>query len=145
MAVAMATRGLIARALRQQAAVRRAGVAAADAVLARREEAERHLGAAVMREAAFAPGDEAGAVVMAAVGAAWRQEASGWVASAREATRQAGEASDNARAALAETVRREKGFERLVAQQDAEAARRAARRDTLAQLMVLARLPHGTR
>jgi hypothetical protein len=80
-----------------------------------------------------------------AMAGAWRQVAARQVAAAREATLRAEAASDGARAAMAETVRRETGFQRLMAEQDAEAARRAARRDMLAQLMVLARLPLGSR
>lgn len=141
MAMAPATRALIERALKQREAVGRAGVAAADQARAERAEAEARLAEEMARERDFArgrrDGPEALAVLLGAIDTAWREAAAGRMAQAQDATRQADAACDSARAVLAETARTAKGFDLLMERQDAERARREAKRDMLPQVMVL--------
>ncbi len=138
-----AMRGLIGRALKQREAVGRAGVAAADQARAERAQEEARLAGEMARERDFAQARRDGAeglgVLLGAIDAAWRAAASGRMARAQDATRQADAACDTARAALAETARTAKGFDLLMERQDAERARREARRDTLPQVMILPR------
>lgn len=143
MAMTPTMRGLIGRALKQREAVGRAGVAAADQARAERAEAETRLAEEMARERDFARGrqgqSEALGVLLGAIDTAWREAAAGRVARARDATVQADAACDSARAVLAETARTAKGFDLLMERQDAERARREAKRDTLPQVMLLPR------
>jgi hypothetical protein len=142
MAMAPATRALIERALKQREAVGRAGVAAAEQARAERVQAEARLAEEMTRERAFAHGRRDGtelAVLLGAIDTAWREAATGRMAQAQDATRQADAACDSARAVLAETARTAKGFDLLMERQDEDRARREARRDTLAQVMLLPR------
>lgn len=139
MAMAPATRALIARALRQREAVGRAGVAAADQARAEREAAEQHLADAIVRERAFTATRRDEAALFGTLDAAWREAAAMRQEAARRETLRAMGACDAARDVLAETARTTKGFDLLMERQDAERARREAKRDTLAPLMVLPR------
>jgi hypothetical protein len=139
MAMAPATRALIARALRQREAVGRAGVAAADQVRAAREAAETQLAEDMVRERDYTAGRRDEAALFGALDAAWREAAAMRREEARRETQRAAAACDAARDVLAETARTTKGFDLLMERQDAERARREARRDTLPQLMVLPR------
>ena len=122
MAMAPATRALIARALRQREAVGRAGVAAADQTRADREAAELRLAEEMVRERAFTAARRDETALFGTLDAAWAEGA-----------------CDLARDVLAETARTAKGFGLLMERQDAERATREARRDTLAPLMLLPR------
>lgn len=143
MAMAPATRALIERALKQREAVGRAGVAAAEQARAAREAAELQLGEAILRERDFTAARRDDSVLFGTLDAAWREAAAMRREEARHATLRAEAASDAARAALAETARTAKGFDLLMERQDAERARREARRDTLPQVMVLPRVAPG--
>lgn len=143
MAMAPATRALIARALRQREAVGRAGVAAADQARAERAAAEARLGEELVRERDFTAARRDEAALFGALDAAWREAAAMRRAAARRETERAEAACDAARDVLAETARTTKGFDLLMERQDAERARREARRDTLPQVMVLPRETPG--
>ena len=145
MAMAPATRALVARALRQREAARRAEVAAADLAQARRAAEELGLEQAIARERDAVPADGAGAFA-AAMGAAWHEAAGNRLALARGRTREADAACDTARTALAGAARLARAFDLLMARQDAERRLQAERRDPLPQLMVVAHRPpaaHG--
>lgn len=139
MAMAPATRALIAKALRQREAVGRAGVAAADQARAEREAAELRLGEEIVRERDFTATRRDELALFGALDAAWREAAAMRQQAARQETLRAEDACDAARDALAETARTTKGFDLLMERQDAERARREMRRDTLPQVMVLPR------
>ena len=143
MAMAPATRALIARALRQREAVGRAGVAAADQMRADREAAELRLAEEMVRERAFTAARRDDTALFGTLDAAWREAAAMRKEAARRETLRAEGACDLARDVLAETARTAKGFGLLMERQDAERATREARRDTLGQLMVLARETPG--
>jgi hypothetical protein len=72
---------------------------------------------------------------------AWRRVAAGRLAAAHQAARQADGDCAAARAMLAGMARRARGFDVLMARQDAARARQEVLRDQLGQLMVVARLP----
>jgi hypothetical protein len=140
MAMDAAMRNLVSRALRQHAAGARAAVAAADAVHGRREAELGRLAQGMAREQACVPGLGAAAALLMADGA-WRRAAAGRLEAAHQAARQAAEDCAAARAALEGTARRARGFDVLMARQDAARARQAVLRDPLGELMVVARLP----
>ena len=139
MAMAPATRALIARALRQREAVGRAGVAAADQMRAEREAAELRLAEEMVREREFTARRRDDTALFGTLDAAWREAAAMRKEAAQRETLRAMGACDLARDVLAETARTAKGFDLLMERQDAERATREARRDTLGQLLVLPR------
>ena len=143
MAMAPATRALIARALKQREAVGRAGVAAADQMRADRAAAETRLAEEMVRERDFTAARRDDTALFGTLDAAWREAAAMRKAAARRETLRAEGACDAARDVLAETARTAKGFGLLMERQDAERASREARRDTLGQLMVLNRETPG--
>ena len=143
MAMAPATRALIARALKQREAVGRAGVAAADQMRAEREAAELLLAEEIVRERAFTAARRDDTALFGTLDAAWREAAAMRKEAARRETLRAEGACDLARDVLAETARTAKGFDLLMERQDAERASREARRDTLGQVMLLNRETPG--
>jgi len=137
MAIARSTRKLVERALTRREAVGRAALAEAlQAQSARAAEVARQV-EAIAREQALA----ATVADPRLLNPAWRTLAGTRLEAARAATAAAEAACDTRREALADTRRTLRGFDALMTQQDAEAARAAARRDPLATLMLLPRPP----
>jgi hypothetical protein len=135
-----ATRALVARALKLREAGERAALAAAQQEHARRIEAAQGLAATIEAERRFAAGGVAADPRLGGAGfGAWREAAANRLAEARQAAAAAEAACEPPREALFETMRTTKGFETLMARRDDERARAEARRDPLAQLMLLRR------
>jgi hypothetical protein len=137
-----ATRTLVARALKLREAGERAALGAAQNEHARRVEAAQGLAATIEAEGRFAAGGaQADPGLSGPIFAMWREAAGARLAQARQAAGAAEAACEPARAALSDTLRTTKGFETLMARRDDERARAEARRDPLAQLMLLPRRP----
>jgi hypothetical protein len=132
MAIARSTRNLVDRALARREAVQRADLAGALREQAARAAEEARLDAAIAREEA-----QAALADPLLSAAAWRAAAAARLLAARATRAQAEADCDARREVLADTRRTTRGFEALMAQQDAEARRAAARRDPLTELMLL--------
>lgn len=134
MAIARSTRTLVDRALSRREAAERAVLAEALRAQSARAADETHLGEAIAREEAHAALSDP---LLSA--APWRAAAAARMTAVRRARAEAEAASQARRETLADTLRTARGFAALMDRQDAEAARTAARRDPLAELMLLPR------
>jgi len=132
MAITRSTRALVDRALTRREAVERAELAAALRTHAERAAAALRLDQAIAAEEAHVGAAEPWFPV-----AAWRAAARTRLDAAHAATALAEQACEAPRDRLSDTRRTARGFETLMARQDAETARAAERRDPLAQLMLL--------
>jgi hypothetical protein len=134
MAIARSTRILVDRALSRREAAERAVLSDALRHQNARAADETLLGEAIAREEAHV------ALADPLLSAApWRAAAAARLLAVRRARVEAEAASEAQRETLAGTLRTARGFAALMDRQDEEAARTAARRDPLAELMLLPR------